>query len=78
MISRMAVRSLKAGRLRNIFVMITIVLASSLLAAILMFAAGGSRRKMHFHTGIRLSILIWTKNRCINLKRMTASHIRYA
>lgn len=45
MISRMAVRSLKAGRLRNIFVMITIVLASSLLTAILMFAAGGRQQE---------------------------------
>lgn len=40
MISRMAKQSLKASRMRNLFVMITIVLASSLLTAILLFATG--------------------------------------
>lgn len=40
MIAIMTKRSLKASRMRNTFVMITIVLASSLLTAVLMFAAG--------------------------------------
>jgi len=40
MISLMARQSLKTNRMRNIFVSITIVLASVLLAAILMFAFG--------------------------------------
>ena len=40
MISLMAKQSLKSSRMRNFFVMITIVLASALLTAILMFAAG--------------------------------------
>ena len=44
MISLMSKESLKASRMRNIFVMITIVLASALLTAILMFAAGQSQR----------------------------------
>ena len=40
MISLMSKKSLKSGRMRNLFVMITIVLASALLTVILMFAAG--------------------------------------
>lgn len=40
MISGMAKQSLRASRLRNLFVMVTIVLASALLTAILLFAAG--------------------------------------
>lgn len=40
MIALMAKQSIKFGRLRNVFVIITIVLASALLSAILMFAAG--------------------------------------
>lgn len=44
MISLMSKESLKASRMRNIFVMITIVLASALLTAILMFAVGQSQR----------------------------------
>lgn len=40
MVSRMAKQSLRASRMRNIFVMVTIILASALLTAILMFAAG--------------------------------------
>ncbi len=40
MISLMSKQSLKSSRMRNFFVMITIVLASALLNAILMFAAG--------------------------------------
>lgn len=44
MISQMSKESLKASRMRNIFVMITIVLASALLTTILMFAAGQSQR----------------------------------
>ena len=40
MISLMSKQSLKSSRMRNFFVMITIVLASALLTAILMFAAG--------------------------------------
>lgn len=42
MISVMSRQSLKTSRMRNIFVMITIVLASALLTAILMFASGQS------------------------------------
>ncbi len=44
MISSMAKESLKASRMRNIFVMITIVLASALLSAILMFATGQKQK----------------------------------
>ncbi len=40
MISRMSVQSLKSDRMRNLFVMAAIGLASALLTAILMFAAG--------------------------------------
>ena len=40
MISRMSKQSLKSSRMRNIFVMITIVLASALLMAISMYAVG--------------------------------------
>lgn len=40
MIAQMARKSMKSSRMRNIFVMVTIVLASALLTAILMFAAG--------------------------------------
>lgn len=40
MIAQMAKQSLKSSRMRNIFVMITIVLASALLMAILMYAVG--------------------------------------
>ncbi|MEH2942023.1 FtsX-like permease family protein [Lachnospiraceae bacterium KK002] len=45
MISLMSRQSLKSGRMRNIFVMITIVLASALLTVILMFAAGRNRQE---------------------------------
>ena len=38
MISLMSKQSLKSSRMRNLFVMITIVLASALLTTILMFA----------------------------------------
>lgn len=44
MISTMSKFSLKTSRLRNIFVMITIILASSLLTVILMFAAGQNEK----------------------------------
>lgn len=44
MISLMSKESLKASRMRNIFVMITIVLASALLTAIFMFAMGQNQR----------------------------------
>ena len=44
MISRMSKQSLKSSRMRNIFVMITIVLASALLTAILMFAMGQNQQ----------------------------------
>ena len=40
MISSMAKESLKANRMRNIFVMTAIVLVAALLSAILMFASG--------------------------------------
>lgn len=40
MISLMSKQSLKSSRMRNLFVMITIVLASALLTTILMFAIG--------------------------------------
>ena len=39
MISVMSGQSLKTSRMRNIFVMITIILASALLMVILMFGA---------------------------------------
>lgn len=45
MISIMTKRSLAASRMRNTFVMITIVLASALLTAILMFAAGQKQQE---------------------------------
>lgn len=44
MITQMSKQSLKASRMRNIFVMITIVLASALLTAILMFAMGRNQQ----------------------------------
>ncbi len=44
MIFQMSKQSLKASRLRNMFVMVTIALASALLTAILMFAAGQGQR----------------------------------
>lgn len=44
MISTMSKSSLKTSGLRNIFVMITIILASSLLTVILMFAAGQNEK----------------------------------
>lgn len=44
MISRMSKQSLKSSRMRNIFVMITIVLASALLTTILMFAMGQNQK----------------------------------
>ena len=40
MIALMSRQSLKTGRMRNIFVSITIVLAAALLTAILMFVQG--------------------------------------
>ena len=49
MISRMSRQSLKKSRMRNVFVMVTIVLASALLMAIMMFAAGqreGNNRQL--------------------------------
>lgn len=45
MIYLMSKQSLKASRMRNIFVMITIVLASALLTTILMFAAGQKQQE---------------------------------
>lgn len=45
MIFRMAKQSLASSRMRNIFVMITIVLASSLLTVILLFAAGQKQQE---------------------------------
>ncbi|MCI8514651.1 MAG: ABC transporter permease [Lachnospiraceae bacterium] len=47
MISRMSKQSLRSSRMRNVFVMITIVLASALLTAILMFAAGQKQQEKH-------------------------------
>ena len=44
MITQMSKQSLKSSRMRNIFVMITIVLASALLTAILMFAMGRNQQ----------------------------------
>lgn len=44
MITQMSKQSLKSSRMRNIFVMITIVLASALLTAILMFAMGQNQQ----------------------------------
>ena len=46
MIFQMSKQSLKASRLRNMFVMVTIALASALLTAILMFAAGQAAGKL--------------------------------
>lgn len=43
-ISLMSKQSLRFSRMRNLFVMITIILASALLTAILMFAAGQNQR----------------------------------
>lgn len=40
----MSKQSLKSSRMRNIFVMITIVLASALLTTILMFAVGQNQQ----------------------------------
>ena len=40
MLTQMSKQSLKYSRMRNTFVMITIALASALLMAILMYAAG--------------------------------------
>lgn len=45
MISLMSKQSLNSSRMRNIFVMVTIVLASALLTAILMFAAGQKQQE---------------------------------
>lgn len=44
MITQMSKQNLKSSRMRNIFVMITIVLASALLTAILMFAMGQNQQ----------------------------------
>ena len=44
-ISLMSKRSITSSRMRNIFVTITIVLASALLTAILMFASGQKQRE---------------------------------
>ncbi len=44
MISRMSGQSLKSARMRNVFVILAIALASSLLTVILMFAAGQNRK----------------------------------
>lgn len=44
MITQMSKQSLKSSRMRNSFVMITIVLASALLTAILMFAMGQNQQ----------------------------------
>ena len=57
MITQMSKQSLKSSRMRNIFVMITIVLASALLTAILMFAMG---RNQLFGTISGLAIFIMT------------------
>lgn len=43
MIAQMSRQSLKSSRMRNIFVMVTIVLASALLTGILMYAAGQNK-----------------------------------
>ena len=45
MISCMSKQSLKSNRMRNLFVMFAIVLASGLLTAILMFASGQKQRE---------------------------------
>lgn len=51
MIERMSKQSLRSGRMRNIFVMVTIALASALLTAILMFAAGQKQREKNALSG---------------------------
>ena len=45
MITRMSRQSLRASRMRNVFVMITIALASALLTTILLFAAGQKQQE---------------------------------
>ena len=45
MVSLMSKQSLKSSRMRNVFVMITIILASALLTAILMFAVGQKQQE---------------------------------
>ena len=44
-IIQMAKRSLQSGKIRNIFVMVTIILSVSLLTAIFMFGAGAQEEK---------------------------------
>lgn len=44
-ITQMAKRSLQSGKIRNIFVMVTIILSVSLLTAIFMFGAGAQEEK---------------------------------
>lgn len=44
-ITKMAKRSLQSGKIRNIFVMVTIILSVSLLTAIFMFGAGAQEEK---------------------------------
>lgn len=45
MIALMSRQSLKSSRMRNVFVMVTIVLASALLMAIMMVCRRAKRRK---------------------------------
>ena len=64
MISCMSKQSLKSNRMRNLFVMFAIVLASGLLTAILMFASGQKqRRKTNFPIGSRSAIIILPQSR---------------
>lgn len=77
MISLMSKESLKASRMRNIFVMITIVLASALLTAILMFAVGQSQRtKNALSHRQQVSYYNLTDEQVEALKRMIALPIR--
>ena len=59
MLTQMSKQSLKYSRMRNTFVMITIALASALLMAILMYAAGQKEiRKDSFPTRSKWAIII--------------------
>lgn len=77
MISLMSKESLKASRMRNIFVMITIVLASALLTAIFMFAMGQNQRTQNaLSHRQQVSYYNLTDEQVEALKRMIALPIR--
>ena len=45
MLSLMSKESIKSNRMRNVFVMTTIILAAALLTAVLMFVAGQKQQE---------------------------------